>query len=446
MTAAPAESVVYVIGNADNRLVKIGTTTQRKLKRLGQIQTMSPSILTVLWTTPGGKPLEDALHARFRAERRQGEWFDFGDRDPVSEVKRAVVDLGASKRPPTPEEALWNAMDDYGSWLRDKANVEQRRKAVSTLASMAREAANVVESLAGDSAEDPEGLLPDAVGAFHLAYQRLWGTTYPNSVGPGSPRATVAMLSNMAWLAACTAGIIEDDSLVVYSPQQAAEFAHYAARTIGRLGEALNCLSDSMAKAFRRGDVPSSAARALGSIPELLDFAASDLAGAGRELRDTRYCGYVARGDDETAQALFDELSERELGPVKERTDAGAPMISFDYEQSIYRLAKVRHDWLLRTPADERHGAEGLELGFVDGAANHPAQMVNHALDMVDSILNTYTHSERRRDYCATMPRDSRGDIYRMPDDPNELQQLRMVDQFLDQMLDNVVDEHGESP
>jgi hypothetical protein len=87
------DRVVYLIGNADNRLVKIGTTTRNSLERLNGIQTMSPSILTVLWTTPGGRELEHKLHYRFREERRHGEWFDFGDCDPLAEVRAAAAEL-----------------------------------------------------------------------------------------------------------------------------------------------------------------------------------------------------------------------------------------------------------------------------------------------------------------------------------------------------------------
>lgn len=96
-----ANNVVYVIGNADNRLVKIGTTGVSSLARLAGIQTMSPSILTVLWTTPGDQTLEHQLHYRFRAERRHGEWFDFGDRDPVAEVDKAVAEINGAPNPAT---------------------------------------------------------------------------------------------------------------------------------------------------------------------------------------------------------------------------------------------------------------------------------------------------------------------------------------------------------
>lgn len=97
---APAEvptNVVYVIGNDANRLVKIGTTAASTLDRLGQIQTMSPAILTVLWTTPGDRELEHKLHYRFRAERRHGEWFDFGTLDPIVEVAHAVEEIIRAK-------------------------------------------------------------------------------------------------------------------------------------------------------------------------------------------------------------------------------------------------------------------------------------------------------------------------------------------------------------
>ena len=108
--ASNSGSVVYVIGNADNRLVKIGTTTASADKRLSGIQTMSPSLLSVLWTTPGGRELEQELHRRFAAERRHGEWFDFGDRDPVTEVSAVAREL--SGPPPAPAPPAEQDPDD----------------------------------------------------------------------------------------------------------------------------------------------------------------------------------------------------------------------------------------------------------------------------------------------------------------------------------------------
>lgn len=120
------ESVVYLLGNADNRLVKIGMTTKSGLERLAGIQTMSPSILSILWSTPGGTRLEHKLHYQFRVERRHGEWFDFGDRDPIAEVSAAAAELAADEpeqaRVSEPEGGSFRLPGELIEDLRDVAN------------------------------------------------------------------------------------------------------------------------------------------------------------------------------------------------------------------------------------------------------------------------------------------------------------------------------------
>lgn len=87
--ANQAKSVVYVIGPANRRRVKIGTTEHID-KRPKTIQSMSPVPLQVLWTTPGDRRLEDALHEHFKDRRAHGEWFDFPDVDAVGEIEWAT--------------------------------------------------------------------------------------------------------------------------------------------------------------------------------------------------------------------------------------------------------------------------------------------------------------------------------------------------------------------
>ena len=82
-------SVVYVIGADATRVVKIGMTINLK-SRLAHIQTMSPVRVRVLFEHPGAYELEGLLHAEFGALRSHGEWFDFGDEDPVALVSSAV--------------------------------------------------------------------------------------------------------------------------------------------------------------------------------------------------------------------------------------------------------------------------------------------------------------------------------------------------------------------
>ena len=101
-----ANSVVYVIGPANQRRVKIGTTGHID-KRPKTIQSMSPVRLQVLWTTPGDRRLEDALHERFKDRRAHGEWFDFPDVDAVREIQWAVKRIeDPTGRGQTPDEGV----------------------------------------------------------------------------------------------------------------------------------------------------------------------------------------------------------------------------------------------------------------------------------------------------------------------------------------------------
>lgn len=80
--------VVYVLGSQGSHTVKIGRTVDL-VKRLSDIQRMSPSRLEVLWSHPGGAGLETRLHRHFRNLRSHGEWFVFED-SPVEAIKQAV--------------------------------------------------------------------------------------------------------------------------------------------------------------------------------------------------------------------------------------------------------------------------------------------------------------------------------------------------------------------
>jgi hypothetical protein len=88
-------SRVYVVSATGSRLVKIGVTTNLKV-RLAALQQTSPSELVVLWHTSGGLNLERAIHQRFWKKRLHGEWFDFGTRNPVKAVQAAVAELGGA--------------------------------------------------------------------------------------------------------------------------------------------------------------------------------------------------------------------------------------------------------------------------------------------------------------------------------------------------------------
>jgi hypothetical protein len=81
---------VYVIGSPESHLIKIGYSDD-PVRRLREIQNMSPASLQILWITPGNMELEQRLHRVFAERRRHGEWFDFSDvADPVQTVAESV--------------------------------------------------------------------------------------------------------------------------------------------------------------------------------------------------------------------------------------------------------------------------------------------------------------------------------------------------------------------
>lgn len=108
MTSAMPESWVYVIGSADHRHVKIGRSDNVPARR-DQLQTGSPFRLDVLLTIRGTAALEKALHERFKAERGNGEWFDFGKRDAISEITAAIRQI----RRPTAKAPAVERIDSY---------------------------------------------------------------------------------------------------------------------------------------------------------------------------------------------------------------------------------------------------------------------------------------------------------------------------------------------
>lgn len=88
----PAERLdqVYLIGSPASRLVKIGHSDDVP-RRLADIQRMSPVPLSLLWQHPGGAELEARLHRVFAGRRAHGEWFDFGDDDPITTISKETL-------------------------------------------------------------------------------------------------------------------------------------------------------------------------------------------------------------------------------------------------------------------------------------------------------------------------------------------------------------------
>lgn len=81
--------VVYVIGAPNSGVVKIGRSTNLPT-RFTMIQTGCPFEVEVRFSVEGASRLEHQLHAEFGQFRTYGEWFDFGELDPVTEVAGAV--------------------------------------------------------------------------------------------------------------------------------------------------------------------------------------------------------------------------------------------------------------------------------------------------------------------------------------------------------------------
>lgn len=105
---------VYLIGPADSSVAKIGRSTEVK-NRLRSLQNSSPARLVLLWSTPGGKALENALHRHFAAIRMHGEWFDFASLDRVDSVTNAVAslpDLDELAEDAKPSPARQNALTE----------------------------------------------------------------------------------------------------------------------------------------------------------------------------------------------------------------------------------------------------------------------------------------------------------------------------------------------
>lgn len=103
LSTQPSGSHVYMIGSPGGNVVKLGTTTQLA-KRLRALQLSSPTPLELLWSAPGDRDSETELHQHFAHLRMHGEWFDFGNGDPVSAV-RLAVEAGLGQRP-VPADSL----------------------------------------------------------------------------------------------------------------------------------------------------------------------------------------------------------------------------------------------------------------------------------------------------------------------------------------------------
>lgn len=80
---------VYVIGEVDGTLVKIGRA-ERPARRLPALRTASHLDLVIRAHWDGSEDDEKALHRTFADKRVRGEWFEFGEVDPIQAVTDAL--------------------------------------------------------------------------------------------------------------------------------------------------------------------------------------------------------------------------------------------------------------------------------------------------------------------------------------------------------------------
>lgn len=91
----PKNPVVYFV-QAENGRIKIGNTKYIDW-RMDSLRGQSPLSLELLATTPGGRKVEFAYHARFAAHRLHGEWFE-PHPDILAEIDRPSTPLGMGER------------------------------------------------------------------------------------------------------------------------------------------------------------------------------------------------------------------------------------------------------------------------------------------------------------------------------------------------------------
>lgn len=87
---------VYAIRDRKTRHVKIGLSVD-PAKRLSSLRTGSPTGMDLLWTGPGGRPLEQHLHKRFADRHVRGEWFDLSGWDAVEIIQQAATEFGSER-------------------------------------------------------------------------------------------------------------------------------------------------------------------------------------------------------------------------------------------------------------------------------------------------------------------------------------------------------------
>lgn len=119
---------VYLFHSEGTNYYKIGKTADNPRKRMANLQSGNPFTLRMIDTAlvDDMNAKESAMHEQFKAYRRNGEWFEFKDIEPV-----LIVLHGGEKRSEHHEvvTALWG-IDESVSNLRDE--IEELRHVIES--------------------------------------------------------------------------------------------------------------------------------------------------------------------------------------------------------------------------------------------------------------------------------------------------------------------------
>jgi predicted GIY-YIG superfamily endonuclease len=121
---------VYLI-RGENALIKIGCSSNVE-RRAALFQTGSPEALTIVHVieTEQYKQVERALHHRFAAQRRRGEWFELSEDDVITAKAYAVPGVGAepvdAALTPEAQKAAWRLGRAIGNACRQVDSYEAR--------------------------------------------------------------------------------------------------------------------------------------------------------------------------------------------------------------------------------------------------------------------------------------------------------------------------------
>lgn len=163
---------VYFIANERSHLVKIGTSTNPKL-RLVQLQVGSVDELVLVAVVPGDERYEAALHKRFAEYRVIGEWFAW--RGELRDLLNLIPSVDTEAAPPRiraprgPKPTLTGFAARLSGWLEHRGmNQAALARAVGVSTSAVAQWTN------GSTTPSPESM-DRIVGAFETTIAEFWG-------------------------------------------------------------------------------------------------------------------------------------------------------------------------------------------------------------------------------------------------------------------------------